>query len=170
IRGRCAATRRSASSRGARAGRASRGAGGFPGRGSPGRRPGRPGARRERHTGRARRRSVRGDRPSWCSFRRRRKSAADEPPFPVAYLNGEGEARGARGFADLGGLLFHELLESVEFQPRDVLAGRRARRAVPLEEGPDIAPPEAFYGTRGPRVGTVGTGRGDRLLGRPSEG
>src|ERR1019366_9170038 len=154
-------------SRGARAGRASRGAGGSPGRGSPGRRHGRPGARRERHTGRARRRSARGDRRSWRSFRRRRKSAADEPHFPVAHLNIEGEARGARGGTDFGGLLFHELLESVKSETRDVLAGLCARRAVPLEEGPDTAPPEAFYGTRGPRVGT---GRGGGLLRRPPEG
>ena len=121
-----------------------------PDRGSPDRRPGRRAARRERRTGRARRRSGRGDRPSWCSFRRGRKRAADEAHFPVPRLHVEGEARRARRSPDLGGLFLHELLESIVAEARGVLAESRARRAVPVEERPQVAPPGAFYGGRRP--------------------
>ena len=83
---------------------------------------------------------------------RRWRARPTRRTFPSRVCTSKARRVAPVALADLGGLFLHELLESVVTEPRDVLAERRARRAVPVEEGPQVRPPGAFYGGRRPRV------------------
>src|SRR5262249_28292954 len=74
------------------------------------------------------------------------------------------EPPGSRPALDLLGLLFHELLETLVAELRDVLPEGLSRGAVPLEERRQVDPPFLFYGCRGLRVARRrGSRRGDFL-------